>query len=148
MNEEPILQVVFFRMESGREPVREWLKELDTGDRKTIGEDIKLVQFRWPLGAPLVDNMNQYSGSSFDDFLDEEGILDEVTATAYKRLWALQVQDAMAEAQLSKSELAGRLQTSRSQLDRLLDPENTAVTLDSMERLARAVGKQLVLRLA
>ena len=92
--------------------------------------------------------MNQYTGSNFDDFLAAEGILDEVTATAYKRLWALQVQDAMAEAQLSKSELAGRLQTSRSQLDRLLDPENTAVTLDSMERLARAVGKQLVLRLA
>ena len=92
--------------------------------------------------------MNQYTGSNFDDFLAAEGILDAVTATAYKRLWALQVHDAMAEAQLSKSELAGRLQTSRSQLDRLLDPENTAVTLDSMERLARAVGKQLVLRLA
>lgn len=92
--------------------------------------------------------MNQYTGSNLDDFLAEEGILDEVTARAYKRLLALQVQDAMAEAQLSKSELAGRLQTSRSQLDRLLDPENTAITLDSLERLARAVGKQLVLRLA
>jgi phage-related protein len=43
MTEEPSLQVVFFRTESGREPVREWLKELDAGDRKTIGEDIKLV---------------------------------------------------------------------------------------------------------
>jgi DNA-binding Xre family transcriptional regulator len=92
--------------------------------------------------------MNRYPGDSFDDFLAEEGILDEVTARAYKRLLALQVQDAMAEAQLSKSELAGRLQTSRSQLDRLLDPANTAITLDSLDRLARAVGKQLVLRLA
>ena len=54
----------------------------------------------------------------------------------------------MAEAHLSRTELAGRLQTSRSQLDRLLDPENTSVTLDSLERLARAIGKQLVLRLA
>jgi antitoxin HicB len=52
------------------------------------------------------------------------------------------------EVQISKSELAGRLQTSRSQVDRLLDPDNTAVTLDSLERLARAVGKQLVVRLA
>ena len=51
-------------------------------------------------------------------------------------------------ALLSKSELAGRLQTSRSQLDRLLDPENTAVTLASLERLARALGEQLNLRLA
>ena len=92
--------------------------------------------------------MNQYTGSNFDDFLAEEGILDEVTARAYKRLLALQVQDAMTEAQISKSELAGRLQTSRSQLDRLLDPENTAITLDSLERLARALGKQLVVRLA
>ena len=94
------------------------------------------------------ESMNQYTGSNFDDFLAEEGVLDEVTARAYKRLWGLQVQDAMAEAHLSKTELAGRLQTSRSQLDRLLDPENTSVTLDSLERLARAIGKQLVLRLA
>jgi DNA-binding Xre family transcriptional regulator len=92
--------------------------------------------------------MNQYSGGNFDDFLAEEGILDEVTARAYKRLLALQVQDAMMEAQVSKSELAGRLQTSRSQLDRLLDPENTTITLDSLERLARALGKQLVVRFA
>lgn len=92
--------------------------------------------------------MNQYTGSNFDDFLTEEGILDEVTARAYKRLLALQVQDAMTEAQMSKSELAGRLQTSRSQLDRLLDPENTAITLDSLERLARALGKQLIVRFA
>ncbi len=92
--------------------------------------------------------MNQYTGSNFDDFLAEEGILDEVAARAYKRLLALQVQDAMTEAQMSKSELAGRLQTSRSQLDRLLDPENTAITLDSLERLARALGKQLIVRFA
>jgi phage-related protein len=54
MNSEPILHVVFFRSESGREPVRDWLLELDKEDRKTIGQDIKLVQFRWPLGMPLV----------------------------------------------------------------------------------------------
>lgn len=57
MNDEPILQVVFFRTDSGRQPVREWLKDLDTDDRKIIGEDIKLVQFRWPLGMPLVDKL-------------------------------------------------------------------------------------------
>jgi len=54
MSPEVILRVVFFRSESGREPVREWLLELDRDDRKIIGEDIKLVQFRWPLGMPLV----------------------------------------------------------------------------------------------
>lgn len=92
--------------------------------------------------------MNQFSGSSFDDFLEEEGVLQEVTARAHKRLLALQLQDALTEAQISKSELARRLGTSRSQLDRLLDPDNTTVTLDSLERLARAVGKQLVVSLS
>jgi phage-related protein len=51
---EPILRVLFFRTGSGNEPVRDWLKGLDREDRKKIGEDIKLVQFRWPLGMPLV----------------------------------------------------------------------------------------------
>ena len=92
--------------------------------------------------------MNQYTGSNFDDFLEEEGILEEVSVRAHKRLLALQLQDAMGEMKLSKTELAERLQTSRSQVDRLLDPDNTAVTLDSLERLAHAVGKQLVVQFA
>lgn len=54
MRTSPILAVVFFLTSSGREPVREWLKGLNGEDRKTIGEDIKLIQFRWPLGMPLV----------------------------------------------------------------------------------------------
>jgi len=54
MPTDPILSVVFFLTASGNEPVREWLKEMDIEDKKTIGEDIKLVQFRWPLGMPLV----------------------------------------------------------------------------------------------
>ena len=54
MNGTPSFNVVFFRTSGGREPVREWLQSLDKEDRKTIGEDIKLVQFRWPLGMPLV----------------------------------------------------------------------------------------------
>lgn len=57
MNNGPVLLVVFFRSESGREPVREWLKDLAADDRKIIGEDIKLVQFRWPLGMPLVGKL-------------------------------------------------------------------------------------------
>ena len=54
MNGDSILRVVFFRINAGREPVREWLRSLDSADRKTIGEDIKLVEFGWPLGMPLV----------------------------------------------------------------------------------------------
>ena len=60
MNAEPLLSVLFFRTDAGREPVRQWLKSLDTTDRKAIGEDIKLVQFRWPLGLPLVRKMEPY----------------------------------------------------------------------------------------
>ena len=87
--------------------------------------------------------MSKYTGSNFDEFLKDEGILEEVTARAHKRLLALQLNDAMKASNTSKTQLAERLQTSRSQVDRLLDPDNTAVTLESLERLAQAVGKQL-----
>jgi len=55
---EPILSVAFFRTESGREPVREWLKSLPREERRNIGEDIKTVQFGWPLGMPLVRKLD------------------------------------------------------------------------------------------
>ena len=90
----------------------------------------------------------KYSGSNFDEFLAEQGILEEVSARAHKRLLALQIADIMAEADISKVALAKKMNTSRAQLDRLLDPENTAVTLESLERLARAVGKSLKIELA
>jgi predicted XRE-type DNA-binding protein len=92
--------------------------------------------------------MNPYSGSNFDDFLAEEGILEEVSTRALKRLLAMQLAEIMEEAHISKSQLAETLQTSRSQVDRLLDPANTAVTLSSLDRLARAVGKQLRIEFA
>ena len=92
--------------------------------------------------------MNKHRGSSFDEFLKEEGILDEVSAKAQKRLMALQLADIMEDTGLSKSKLAKLLNTSRSQLDRLIDPENTAITLESMERLAHALGKRLKIEFA
>jgi len=57
VNTKPILDVNFFQSITGNEPVRDWIKNLSLGDRKIIGEDIKLVQFRWPLGMPLVRKM-------------------------------------------------------------------------------------------
>jgi len=92
--------------------------------------------------------MNKHRGSSFDDFLEEEGILEEVSAKAHKRLLALQLADIMEKSHLTKSHLAKQLKTSRSQLDRLLDPENTAITLESLERVAHAVGKRLKIEFA
>jgi DNA-binding Xre family transcriptional regulator len=86
-------------------------------------------------------------GSSFDDFLKEEGIHEVVTARAIKRVVARSLDRMMKEQGLSKAALAGRMQTSRSQLDRLLDPENDSVTLDTLVRAAQAVGRRLHLEL-
>jgi antitoxin HicB len=87
--------------------------------------------------------MNKHSGSDFDSFLEEEGILEEVSAKAHKRLLALQLGDIMRESSISKTGLAESLHATTDQVDLLLDPENTAITLESLERLARAVGRQL-----
>jgi antitoxin HicB len=84
-----------------------------------------------------------HSGSSFDSFLEEEGILEEVEAVAIKRVIAWQLAQAMKAENLTKKMLAERLGTSRSQLDRLLDPENSAVHLQTIAKAARAVGKRL-----
>ena len=84
-----------------------------------------------------------HSGSSFDSFLEEEGILDEVGAAAIKRVLAWQLAEAMKAGKISKKTMAERMGTSRSQLDRLLDPENSAVHLQTITRAARAVGKRL-----
>ena len=86
-------------------------------------------------------------GSSFDDFLKEEGIHEVVTARAIKRVVARSLDRMMKEQGLSKAALADRMQTSRSQLDRLLDPENDSVTLDTLVRAAQAVGRRLHLEL-
>ena len=86
-------------------------------------------------------------GSSFDDFLKEEGIYEEVTARAIKRVIARQLDTLMRDEGLSKTELARRMQTSRAQLDRVLDPENESVTLGTLMRAAQAVGRNLRIEL-
>ena len=86
-------------------------------------------------------------GSSFDEFLKQDGIYEEVTARAIKRVIARQLDALMADEGLSKTELAKRMKTSRAQLDRLLDPENQSVTLATLTRAAHAVGRQLRLEL-
>jgi len=86
-------------------------------------------------------------GSSFDDFLEEEGLLEEVTATAVKRFIAFQLAEKMAKDNLSKSEMARRMETSRSALDRLLDPSNPAVTLQTLQSAVHALGGRLKVEL-
>lgn len=86
-------------------------------------------------------------GSSFDDFLKEEGIYEEVTAATIKRVIARQLDALMTDQGLTKSALAKRMKTSRAQLDRLLDPENESVTLGTLARAAHAVGRNLRMEL-
>ena len=92
--------------------------------------------------------MNKHIGSNFDDFLEEEGILEEDSAKAHKRLLALQLADIMQEQGITKTNLAEKLKTSRSQLDRILDPDNTSITIELLERVAHAVGKKLHIEFA
>jgi antitoxin HicB len=91
---------------------------------------------------------NKHIGSGFDAFLQEESLLEEATAHAVKRVLAWQIEQAMAEQGISKSAMARRMKTSRAQLDRLLDPNNDRVQLDTVQRAAIAVGRRLHLELA
>ena len=87
-------------------------------------------------------------GSNFDDFLEEEGLRAEAEAVAIKRVIAYRIELEMKKAKLSKSEMAEKMRTSRSALDRLLDPANASITLQMLERAALALGKHLKIELA
>jgi len=91
--------------------------------------------------------VNPHAGSSFDDFLKEDGIYEEVQARAIKRALAEQLDDAMQSSKLSKVSMAQRMATSRSQLDRVLDPGNLSIQLDTLIKAASAVGRTVEIRL-
>ena len=197
--------------------MRNWLKSLPLDeDRKRIGEDIKTVEFGWPIGMPVcrslgdgvyevrtslaqnriarilfyidkkgrmvllhgfikktpktpnedlelartkyepaskridmktkkVRRVKDRTGSTFDSFLEDEGIREEVEAVAIKRVLAWQLKTAMKEQRKTKQLMAKQLRTSRSQLDRLLDPQNVSVTIATITRAARALGMRVIL---
>jgi predicted XRE-type DNA-binding protein len=87
-------------------------------------------------------------GASFAEFLDEQGIREEVEGLAVKELIAEQISAAMKEEGLSKVAMAERMHTTRAQLDRLLDPANPSVTLATLQRAAKAVGRHLTITLS
>lgn len=95
----------------------------------------------------MTKNINPHRGSNFDDFLQEEGLYDEVNARAVKKLLAWQLSRALDETGLTKTELASRMQTSRAAVNRLLDPENPSLNLQSTDKAARALGKRLDIQL-
>jgi len=87
------------------------------------------------------------TGGSFDDFLKDEGILEEVEDVAIKRVVALQILEEMKKKNISKTKLANQMETSRSALNRLLDPEDEAITFKTLKRAASALDKRLVIQL-
>lgn len=88
-------------------------------------------------------NRNKHIGSSFDDFLTEEGLLEEVNAIAAKRVIAWQLGEAMRQAGITKTEMASRMHTSRAAVNRVLDANDTALTLDTLSKAAAALGRRI-----
>jgi DNA-binding Xre family transcriptional regulator len=86
-------------------------------------------------------------GSSFDTFLREEGLYEDATLAAAKRVLAMQIEAEMEKQHLSKTRMAERMDTSRSALDRLLDPENESVTLQTLDKAARSLGRRIAVAL-
>jgi antitoxin HicB len=95
----------------------------------------------------MATKKNPRRGSRFDDYLTEVGLLEEVTATAMKRVLTWQIMQAMKKQRVTKSTMAKRMKTSRAALDRLLDADNTSVTLRTMGRAAAVLGKELSMTL-
>lgn len=90
---------------------------------------------------------NKHRGSSLDDFLTEEGVLEEFQSIAIKEVVAWQLAEAMKEQKLSKKSLAQRMHTSRTQVDRVLDPKAGNVTLETLQRAAAMVGRRVKIEL-
>lgn len=105
------------------------------------------MSVRKPVAGRKVAAKKGSVGSKLDDFLKEEGIFEETKALAAKRVIVWQLEQEMKKKAISKPKMAARMRTSRSQLDRLLDPDNPRVQLDTLNRAARAVGRTLKVHL-
>ncbi len=95
----------------------------------------------------MTKKKNPHIGSTFESWLEETGIREEVTAAAVKAVIARQIAEQMKKQRITKARMAGLMQTSRAQVDRLLDPDNDSATLETLMRAARVVGRELRLEL-
>jgi antitoxin HicB len=125
----------FFRMGSLRKPKKNQMKT-----------EHWLCSEKMRTSKP-VKTRYRHRGSSFRDFLKEDGIIEEVQAATLKRAVALKVYDLMKKKKVSKSALAAEMRTSRGAIHRLLDPENTSVTLATLNRAARSLGQKVKIEL-
>lgn len=118
----------------------------------SIGWMTRLLRAAKPAvgaNAPTNNNMNKnkHRGSDLRDFLRDEGVLEEVEERAMKQVLALQLADLLKENELTKSEMAARMKTSRAAVDRLLDADNPSVTLSTLGKAARALGRKVKIEL-
>ncbi len=90
----------------------------------------------------------KHHGSSLESLLAEDGLLDDASFVATKKVIAAQIAEAMRKKRLTKTAMAAEMHTTRAQLDRLLDPDNDSVTLTTLKRAAKALGRTLRLELA
>ncbi len=95
----------------------------------------------------MIKKDNKHRGSNFDDFLKEQGIYEEAKNRSVKKVIAWQIAEAMKEQNISKTKMADKMKTSRSQLDRLLDPEGENITIETLVKAAAIVGRKIRLEL-
>lgn len=110
-------------------------------------EDLDLAVRRQKETEVTAKKASRHIGSSFDEFLREEGLYEQVSSLAWKRVLAWQIAEAMQQAAISKTEMAQRMKTSRTQVERLLDPDNANVLLETIQKAATVVGKRVVVDL-
>jgi antitoxin HicB len=142
---EPTLDIRFCATELGAEPVRVWLYQEDASH---ISTGLGFSQGSAQTTAQEVIMGKKNIDSSFDDFLAEEAILEESTAIAMKRVIAWQIAQEMKAQQMTKTDLAKRMHTSRAALNRLLDEKDGSLTLTTLASAAAALGKRVNLQLA
>jgi antitoxin HicB len=94
-----------------------------------------------------IKKQNPHSGSTFDAFLKEQDLYDEVKATAMKRVIAIRIEKEMLKKQITQTDMAKLMGTSRAAIQRLLDPKNTSITLLTLNKAAGALGKDLEITL-
>ena|ERR1700730_7405377 len=140
----PQIPVVFYRTRGGTEVVRDWLRGLDerwraSADRNSNRKERDMKKKRTARPTAKL--------STLDDLLKGEGKLEEFEAVAIKEVLAWQIGEAMKANNLSRKRLAERMKTSRSQIGRLLDPKDGNVTLTTLQRAAKIVGRRLRLEL-
>jgi antitoxin HicB len=114
---------------------------------KLIGCRIKSDTVIGGLPVKIAKTRNKHRGSSLRSFLKEDGVLQEVEAAALKRALALEVADLMEKGDFNKSTLAAEMRTSRAAINRILDPNNTSVTLTTLNKVARSLGRKLKIEL-